>query len=76
MLWSLPVFNSLYICDQTIKTDEIGDVGDLQGVVKVNGETTGRGRMAPMQFSPQEVLAYCSEGENMFPGRNVTSLLR
>lgn len=48
--------------------DEFGDLSKLEMAVRVNGEERGRGLSGDMQWQPEELLAYISQGDVVQPG--------
>lgn len=48
--------------------DEIGDLSKLKMRVAVNGEDRGGGVAGDMQWQPEELLAYISQGDVVQPG--------
>jgi 2-keto-4-pentenoate hydratase/2-oxohepta-3-ene-1,7-dioic acid hydratase in catechol pathway len=48
--------------------DEIGDLTKLEMRVRVNGEDRGGGLSGAMQWQPEELLAYISQGDVVQPG--------
>jgi 2-keto-4-pentenoate hydratase/2-oxohepta-3-ene-1,7-dioic acid hydratase in catechol pathway len=51
-----------------VTADEIPDPGELAMTVRVNGETWASGSSADMLFSFDEMIAYVSRGETLYPG--------
>jgi 2-keto-4-pentenoate hydratase/2-oxohepta-3-ene-1,7-dioic acid hydratase in catechol pathway len=48
--------------------DEFGDLSGLEMTVRINDKECGRGFSSGMQWSPQELLAYISQGDAVQPG--------
>ncbi|KAH3762436.1 fumarylacetoacetate hydrolase family protein [Pelomyxa schiedti] len=51
-----------------VTPDEVGPIVDLHGAVLVNNEVYGTGGYFPMAYTPEELLAFISVGENILPG--------
>jgi 2-keto-4-pentenoate hydratase/2-oxohepta-3-ene-1,7-dioic acid hydratase in catechol pathway len=48
--------------------DEVGDPLNLQMIARVNGEEWSRGVSSGMRWSPAELIAYISTGDDLRPG--------
>jgi 2-keto-4-pentenoate hydratase/2-oxohepta-3-ene-1,7-dioic acid hydratase in catechol pathway len=51
-----------------ITPDEIGDVGALTMIARVNGEQWSRGRFGTIHWSFSQMIAHVSRGESIYPG--------
>jgi 2-keto-4-pentenoate hydratase/2-oxohepta-3-ene-1,7-dioic acid hydratase in catechol pathway len=48
--------------------DEIGDIGTLTMIARVNGEEWSRGRFGTIHWSFPQMIAHVSRGETIYPG--------
>jgi 2-keto-4-pentenoate hydratase/2-oxohepta-3-ene-1,7-dioic acid hydratase in catechol pathway len=51
-----------------VTADEIADPYDLTMIARVNGEDWSRGTSADMHYSFEELIAYISRSETLYPG--------
>ncbi len=56
-----------------VTTDEIGDPHTLEREVRVNGERRGGGNSSGMQHRFQDILAFISQSETLYPGEVIAS---
>ena len=56
-----------------VTTDEIGDPHTLEMEVRVNGERRGGGNSSGMQHRFQDILAFISQSETLYPGEVIAS---
>lgn len=51
-----------------VTRDELPDPGSLQMESRINGEMQGRGRLGDMQHSFEQIIAFLSRDETLYPG--------
>jgi 2-keto-4-pentenoate hydratase/2-oxohepta-3-ene-1,7-dioic acid hydratase in catechol pathway len=51
-----------------VTPDDIGDLGGLTMIARVNGEEWSRGRFGTIHWSFPQMIAHVSRGETIFPG--------
>lgn len=51
-----------------VTPDEVPDPYDLRMVVRVNGQTWGEGHSGQMRYRFEELIAYVSQAETLYPG--------